>query len=71
MQNRFERSAKRDLQLSDLRIQVNGSTAVVTFKQRYQTEKYQKHNLKTLHLRRELDHWTILKETVQPLGAQG
>jgi capsular exopolysaccharide synthesis family protein len=71
MQNRFEGSAKRDIQLSDLHIKVNGSAAVVTFKQHYQTKTYQKYGLKTLHLRRDQDHWTIFKETVQPLAAQG
>jgi len=42
MQNRFESSARRDIQLRDLHIKVNGSAAVVTFKQHYQTETYQK-----------------------------
>jgi hypothetical protein len=67
MQNRFESSAKRYIRLSDLHIQVNGFKAVVTFTQHYQTETYQKYGLKTLHLRRDQDHWSILKETEQPL----
>ena len=71
MRNRFEGSAKWDIQLSDLHITVSGSAAVVTFKQHYQTETYQKYGLKTLHLRRDQDHWTILKETVQPISGQG
>jgi ketosteroid isomerase-like protein len=71
MQNRFEGSTKPDIQLSDLHIKVNGSTAVVTFKQHYQTETYQKSGVKTLHLRRDQNHWTIFGETVQPLAARG
>jgi hypothetical protein len=71
MQNRFESSARRDIQLRDLHIKVNGSAAVVTFKQHYQTETYQKYGLKTLHLRRDQNHWTIFGETVQPLSGQG
>jgi murein L,D-transpeptidase YafK len=71
MRNRFEISAKRYIQLSDLHIKVNGSAAVVTFKQHYQTETYQKYGVKTLHLRRDQKHWTIFGETVQPLAARG
>jgi ketosteroid isomerase-like protein len=71
MRYRFEGSAKWDIQLSDLHITVSGSEAVVTFKQHYQTETYQEYGLKTLHLRRDQDHWNIFKETVQPLAARG
>jgi hypothetical protein len=71
MRYRFEGSAKWDIQLSDLHITVSGSAAVVTFKQHYQTETYQEYGLKTLHLRRDQNHWTIFGETVQPLAARG
>jgi ketosteroid isomerase-like protein len=71
LQNRFKSAAKRDIQLSDLHIQMNGSTAVVTFKQHYQTETYQDYGVKTLHLRRDRNHWTILEENWQPLSGQG
>jgi capsular exopolysaccharide synthesis family protein len=71
IENRFESSARRDIQLRDLHIKVNGSAAVVTFKQHYQTETYKRYSIKTLHLRRDQNHWTIFGETVQPLATQG
>jgi murein L,D-transpeptidase YafK len=70
-QNLFRRSAKRNVQISDMQIQANGSSAVVTFKQRYLTAKHRDVGLKTLQLRRQQDRWTILKENWQPIPAQG
>ena len=67
----FKRSAKRNIQISDVKIEDKGSSAVVTFKQRYRTAKHQDIGLKTLHLRHYQDSWTILKETWQPLSGQG
>jgi hypothetical protein len=54
-----------------MQIQDNGSRAVVTFKQIYQTAKHQDVGLKTLHLRRHQDNWTIFRENWQPLSGQG
>jgi len=71
MESLFESAAKRYIQLSDLHIKVKGSAAVVTFKQYYQTETYQKYGVKTLHLRQDQNRWTIFGETVQPLSGQG
>ena len=70
-QDVFGQSAKRTVQISDLQIQDNGSTALVTFKQIYQTAKHQDIGLKTLHLRRHQDNWTIFRENWQPLSGQG
>jgi hypothetical protein len=67
----FKRSAKRNIQISDVKIEDNGSSAVVIFKQRYQTAKHQDFGLKTLHLRRHQDNWTIFQENWQPLSGKG
>jgi len=67
----FSSSARRKVQINDIKIQTNGASAVVTFKQSYQTAKHQDVGLKTLHLRRHKDRWTILKENWQPLSGQG
>ena len=70
-QRLFSRSAKRNVQISDMGIQINGSSAVVTFKQQYLTAKHRDVGLKTLQLRRYNDRWTILKENWQPISGQG
>jgi capsular exopolysaccharide synthesis family protein len=67
----LRKSAKRTVQINDVQIQDNGSSAVVTFKQRYQTAKHQDVGLKTLQLLHHEDHWTIVKETWQPLSGRG
>jgi murein L,D-transpeptidase YafK len=70
-QRLFSRSAKRNVQISDIQIQENGSSALITFEQRYRTAKHQDVGLKTLQLRRHKDRWTILKENWHPIPAQG
>jgi ketosteroid isomerase-like protein len=70
-QQLFSRSAKRNVQISDMQIQENGSGAVVTFKQRYLTAKHWDVGLKTLQLRRQQDRWTISKENWHPMPEQG
>jgi hypothetical protein len=70
-QRLFSLSAKRNVQLSDMQIQANGSSAVVTFTQSYQAAKHLDVGLKTLKLRRHQDRWTILKENWYPIPAQG
>jgi hypothetical protein len=70
-QGLFSRSTKRNVQISDMQIQANGSGAVVTFKQRYLTTKHRDVGIKTLHLRRHVDRWTILEENWKPLSGQG
>jgi len=67
----FRRSARRNVQISEMQIEENGSSAVVTFKQRYLTAKHRDVGLKTLQLRRQQDRWTILKENWQPIPGQG
>jgi murein L,D-transpeptidase YafK len=66
----FRRSAERAVQLSDIQIQMNGTTALATFKQRYQAARHQDYGLKTLHLAQHKGRWTILKETWEPLPDQ-
>jgi len=70
-QDLFRRSEKRNIQISDMQIEPNGASAVVTFKQSYQTAKNRDVGLKTLHLRRHQEYWTIFKENWQPLSGQG
>jgi capsular exopolysaccharide synthesis family protein len=67
----FARSAKRNIQISDMQIEPNGSSAVVAFKQIYQAAKHQDLGLKTLNLRWHQGNWSILKERWQPLSGQG
>jgi murein L,D-transpeptidase YafK len=71
-QRLFSRSAKRNVQISDMQIQANGYSAVVTFTQSYRTANHRDLGLKTLHIHHhDDDRWTILKETWQPLSGQG
>ena len=65
MQKRFKGSAKRNIQLSDLHIQVNDSAAVVSFKQRYLRVNYRTYVLKTLLLTHHQGGWTILREFIK------
>ena len=67
----FARSAKRNVKISNMQIEPNGSTAVVTFTQNYQTANHRDLGTKILHIRYDNDRWTILKETWQPLSGQG
>jgi ketosteroid isomerase-like protein len=70
-QDLFSTAARRKVQIDDIKIQANGASALVTFKQRYQAGKHQDLGLKTLHLRRHQDRWNILEENWQPLSGQG
>jgi ketosteroid isomerase-like protein len=67
----FNRSAKRQIQIDDFQVIGNGSSAVVTFKQSYQTATHRDVGIKTLHLRRQEDRWNILEESWKPFPAQG
>jgi len=67
----FSSSAERKVQINDIKIQATGSSAVVTFEQRYQTANLRDLGLKTLHIHHDDDRWNILKETWQPLSGQG
>ena len=67
----FARSAKRNVQISNMQIEPKGSNAVVTFTQSYQTANHRDLGTKTLHLRYDKDRWTILKENWRPLPYQG
>jgi murein L,D-transpeptidase YafK len=67
----FQRSQERTIQLSDIKAEVKDSTALVVSKQEYRSETHQDFGLKTLHLRWHRGHWTIYRETWQPLPDQG
>ncbi len=67
----FGRSAKRNVQISDMQVQANGSNAVVTFTQSYQTANHRDLGTETLHLRYDDNRWTIVKENWQLLSGQG
>ena len=66
----FKRSPERDIQLTDITAELNGSDAVVVSKQEYKSGIHQDSGLKTLHLRWHRDHWTIFRESWQPLAGQ-
>ena len=70
-QGLFSRSTKRNVQISDMQIQANGSSAVVTFTQSYRTANHRDLGLKTLNIQHDDNRWTILKETWSPMPAQG
>jgi capsular exopolysaccharide synthesis family protein len=70
-QDLFSSGARRKVQINDIKIQANGASAMVTFKQRYQAAKHRDVGIKTLHLRRHKDRWTILEENWKPLSGQG
>jgi murein L,D-transpeptidase YafK len=67
----FRSSGKIKVQIDDIQIQENGSSAVVTFTQRYLTAKHSDVGLKTLRLRRYDDRWHIMEENWKPLSGQG
>ena len=62
----FSRSTKRNVLLRDIYIQESDSTAVITFKQRYETAGYQAYGVKILYLERHQGHWAILEEHYKP-----
>jgi len=63
----FSRSGNKEIQLSDIQIDLKRSRAVVTFKQRYQSATHEDFGLKTLQLVQQKGHWAILGETWQAL----
>jgi len=63
----FSHSGNKEIQLSDLQIDLKRSRAVVTFKQRYQSATHEDFGLKTLQLVQQKGHWAILGETWQAL----
>ena len=67
----FSSTATRKVQINDIKIQTNGSSAVVTFTQSYRTANHRDLGLKTLHIHNDDDRWTILKENWQPISGQG
>ena len=50
-----------------VKISVNGSSAVVSFAQRYTSDNHSDYGLKTLDLRRSKDGWKIIRETWEPI----
>ncbi len=52
--------------ISDLKVQINGNRATATFRQRYTADNYQSNDRKTLELQREGDKWLITREFPSP-----
>ena len=67
----FHRSQDRAIQLTDIKLEVNGNRAVVVCKQEYRSDIHQDFGLKTLHLLWHGGQWTILRETWKPLNEAG
>ncbi len=68
-QDLFNRTPERDVKISDIKVELNGSRAVVTFKQRYQTKNYKGLGLKTFQLTNYEGNWAILEESYESLPA--
>ncbi|MGD9167436.1 MAG: AAA family ATPase [Syntrophobacterales bacterium] len=68
-QDIFNRTVERKVQLSDINIELDGSIATVTFKQRYETKNYRGYGLKTLQLTNYRGNWSILDESYESLPA--
>jgi len=67
----FQRSQDRVIQLTDIKLEMNGNRAVVVCKQEYRSDIHLDFGLKTLHLLWHGGQWTILKETWKPLNEAG
>ena len=52
--------------ISDLKVQIQGNRATATFRQRYTADNYQSNDRKTLELQREGDKWLITREFTSP-----
>ena len=57
------------IKVSKLNIEIEGSTAKVTFIQDYKSDKYQDYGLKTLYLQKHNQDWRIRKEIWQDMSA--
>jgi capsular exopolysaccharide synthesis family protein len=68
-QDIFNRTPGREVQLSNIKIKLDGSVGSVTFKQRYETENYKDYGLKTLLLVNYQGNWSILDESYERLPA--
>ncbi len=60
---RIVSKSRIDVQLSDIRIRMEGDRASVSFHQRYQADGLLLRNRKTLHMTRDGDRWLIVRET--------
>ena len=67
----FSQSQDRFIQLTDIKLEINGNRAVVVCKQEYRSHIHQDSGLKTLHLLWHGGQWTILQETWKPLAEKG
>ena len=70
-QRLFHGSQERFIQLTDIKLEVNGNRAVVVCKQEYRSDIHKDFGLKTLHLLWHGGQWTILGETWKPLTEEG
>jgi murein L,D-transpeptidase YafK len=67
----FHRSRDRVIQLTDIKWELKGNTAVVVCKQEYRSDTHQDFGLKTLYLLWHNGQWTISRETWKPLAEEG
>jgi len=67
----FNRSQDRVIQLTNIKLEVNGNRAVVVCKQKYRSSIHEDFGLKTLHLLRHDGQWTILRENWKSLNQEG
>jgi hypothetical protein len=62
-QELFKRETGRNVELSNINVDLKGSSAVVSFEQKYRTARHQDYGLKTLDLRRHNGEWAIYRES--------
>jgi murein L,D-transpeptidase YafK len=63
---RFQEAGEIYVEASDVKINVSGENATVTFDQRYQSERYADRGIKTLKLAARDGQWRIVSEAFQP-----
>ena len=54
------------MDISDLKVQIQGNRATATFRQRYTADNYQSNASKPLDVQREGDKWLITREFTSP-----
>jgi hypothetical protein len=70
-QKLFKREAGRNVEISNISVDLRGSSAVVSFEQTYRTARHRDYGLKTLDLRRHNGRWAIYRESWKRLPRGG
>lgn len=65
-----DRYRKISIQVSDLKVTVAGTRAVITFVQKYRSDRHQSTGWKNMVLLKQSDSWKILKENTRPISAE-